>query len=1025
MNVLKLSGFRKGIIISILLIPFSFFSFNISAQSPSQGKKIAYQVNIPQRIINGKTEAAKTYDIEQLEPGAYVPGAFHIKFKNKPSGSNVSFAPSTVYPYLKEIGATNMRCIAGESNTQSFISRDYYGVDRIYEISYSADIDPYVICKKLTTDPSVEYAVPVFVRFTDDFTPNDPRYSSQYALSVIKAAKAWDITKGDSTIVIAVLDVGTYWTHEDLAANIWTNPNEIPGNGIDDDSSGKIDDIRGWDFVGNITTPGTWKEDNNPTNTAQTHGTHTAGLVSAVTNNGKGVASIGYKCRIMPIKLGSDNAGMSGIYRGYDGILYAAKMGADVINCSWGGSGASPAEEDIVNQATAMGTLIVAASGNYSNNSDEAPHYPGAYPNVLNVGSTNASDQVLGSSNYGFCVSVFAPGENVLSTYPNNQYQSTTGTSMASPITAGLAGLVKSVHKDWTPLQVSHQIRGTCDKIGNDNTRLDYFGRINAYKAVMYNNDSFPSKTIPGIYTAKIDIEGDTAIKTYNNYKITFYLTNCLSKADTLHVALSSLDNYVTLDKTSFDLYDFKNNDTVALVVNVSLQNEFPWSDGKLDLVFNYTSRDYYDLEKNHVKVDLPGGNKTRILGVMSYLTSPLWSALSAPAKDLVWGIGTSRVYGFAMYFVYSGSFRSGFINYSGNYVNDPIYCIGAANNTKALAGTGKGYVYRTNGGGATWSRISVSNFTDFINAIHFYNDNEAIVLGDPKNNLWGVGYTKNGGLSIEPVDTMPLPMNGETGLVGSSSFIGKMIWFGTTKGRLYFSPDSGKSWTVDTVHLGGVITQVAFSDKNKGIVVYKETSNTTDPLFLASTGDGGKTWNKRISNLSAQGMSLLNFAGLPSSKMILTRYERGDIYTTDNLGTGWSPVLSEKSVTYQSGDLWTESGLVQLWGVSTLLTLVEFNYQMDSTLGTPDPVSEGGLKVYPNPVAGEMVISPDGMQNSVLEVLIYDQAGKLLDRISVNGQGNAGNEIIYHTGRLEKGAYILKIRDKNGVTASAKFIKI
>ena len=541
----------------------------------------------------------------------------------------------------------------------------------------------------------------------------------------------------------------------------------------------------------------------------------------------------------------------------------------------------------------------------------------------------------------------------------------------------------------------------------------------------MFNSDSFPAKTIPGIYTTKVEIKGDTAIKTYSNQQLTIYITNCLSKADTLHISLSSLDNYVSLSKNNFDIYNFKNGDTIPLVLNVQLQNNFPWSKGNLELLLNYTSRDYYDLEKNNIPVSLAGGEKFTIEGSFTSQIGPRWNGVSAPEQNLAWGIGTSQVYGLAMYFCYSGALKSNFLYYNSGMVTDPVYCIGASNNSKAVAGTGKGYVYRTNNGGSSWSRISTTNFADFINSIHFYDANEAVVLGDPKNNLWGVALSHNGALSFTAVDSIPLPITGETGLVGSSCFNGKKIWFGTSKGRLFNSPDSGKTWTVDTVHLGGVITQVAFSDKKNGIVAYRETSNSTDPLYLASTSDGGKTWLKKIENLTSMNQVPLNFSGLPLSKMIVGRYDKGDIYTTNNSGTDWSAVMSEKSVEYQAGDIWSENGLVQLWGASNLLTLVEFNYKTDSSLGISQNTRPSQLRFYPNPVSGELNISNPDMQNALDEILIFDQAGKQLDKIKITDNFRAGSEITYRTAQLVKGCYILLIRNKNGSISYAKFIKI
>ena len=260
------------------------------------------------------------------------------------------------------------------------------GVDLslFYEIRFSSPNDPFSLAEELSKLPEVQYAEPSFIyRVTGKtFTPNDPLVSSQWGLEKINAPAAWDISQGDPSIVIGIVDSGVDWLHPDLAANIWTNPGEVGldglgrdkrTNGVDDDNNGYVDDYHGWDFAG-----ADWRtlnEDNNPVPTGDNnnHGTHVAGIAAATTNNSTGIASIGFKCRILPVKCAADNdtrANGSGyIINGYRGITYAVDMGAKVVNCSWGGEGGSQFEQDIVNYATEHGTLVVASAGN--DNSDD------------------------------------------------------------------------------------------------------------------------------------------------------------------------------------------------------------------------------------------------------------------------------------------------------------------------------------------------------------------------------------------------------------------------------------------------------------------------------------------------------------------------------------------------------------------------------------------------------------------------------------------------------------------------------
>ena len=375
-------------------------------------------------------------------------------------------------------------------------------LSQFYAVHYSSPNDPFTISEELSQLPEVQYAEPWFIsRVSRDraFTPNDPLFGSQWGLSKINAQTAWNYAEGDSTVVIAIVDNGVAWTHPDLAANIWVNPGETGidasgdkrSNGKDDDGNGYVDDWHGWDFVGAsyldynpLTTPG----DNDPApttyNNEGAHGTHVAGIAAAVTNNGIGIASLAHKCRILPVKISADDNGQV-ILAGYQGIIYAATMGAKVINCSWGGPGGSQAEQDIIDFATQRGALVVAAAGN--DTSDEF-FSPASYRNVLSVAATDQSDRRSTFSNYGDYVDVCAPGEFIVSAvvFPTG-YEYWAGTSMASPLAASLAALVRSIKPNFTALQAGEQVRVTCDNIDPSNPvyagRLGR-GRINALRAV-------------------------------------------------------------------------------------------------------------------------------------------------------------------------------------------------------------------------------------------------------------------------------------------------------------------------------------------------------------------------------------------------------------------------------------------------------------------------------------------------------------------------------------------------------------
>jgi subtilisin family serine protease len=221
--------------------------------------------------------------------------------------------------------------------------------------------------------------------------PNDPQAGSQWALGSLRASQAWDVTQGSSTVLVAVIDTGTNYNHPDLAANMWVNTREVAGNGIDDDGNGYVDDVRGWDYYMN---------DNDPM-PDDWHGTHTAGSIAAVGNNGVGVAGVAYRSRIMPLRFIGPNGGYTSA--AVRALQYAVANGARVSNNSWGSSFANQSLRDAIAAAGAQGHLFIAAAGNNGQNSDSAPFYPAAYdvPNIIAVAAITSSESLASFSNYG------------------------------------------------------------------------------------------------------------------------------------------------------------------------------------------------------------------------------------------------------------------------------------------------------------------------------------------------------------------------------------------------------------------------------------------------------------------------------------------------------------------------------------------------------------------------------------------------------------------------------------------------
>lgn len=339
------------------------------------------------------------------------------------------------------------------------------------------------------SDPRVEYAEPDYEIRIDDtgrVVPNDPRLGELWGFdntgqtggvpdADIDAPEAWTIQTGGD-VLIGVVDTGIDWHHEDLAANVWVNPGEIPGNNIDDDHNGYVDDIHGWDFVNN---------DNDPMDD-HGHGTHVSGTIAAMGDNGIGVAGVCWKARLVGIKTLNAN-GVGYMSAAAAGIEYAVRVGVRLTSNSWGSASFSQVLDDALAEAADAGMLVVAAAGNDRSDNDFLSFYPACYDydNIIAVANTDASDTLSVTSNWGAeSVDLAAPGERILSCFPGNQYALLSGTSMATPHVSGTIGLVLTEAPLMTPAEVKALLLSTVDPVPALQGRVVSNGRLNAYNAL-------------------------------------------------------------------------------------------------------------------------------------------------------------------------------------------------------------------------------------------------------------------------------------------------------------------------------------------------------------------------------------------------------------------------------------------------------------------------------------------------------------------------------------------------------------
>ncbi|MFZ5594961.1 MAG: S8 family serine peptidase [Pseudomonadota bacterium] len=407
----------------------------------------------------------------------HVPGEVIVKFRDKPLNN-----PAAARDVAAVHAALEARVVATMPLT------------RVQRVRGARGQAAEALMEAYARRADVEFVEPNYI-FHVQATPNDPRFPEQWSLNNtgqtggtpgadIGAVRAWDKQKGGASIIVADIDTGVDYTHPDLAANMWVNPGEIAGNGIDDDGNGFIDDVRGWDFANN---------DNNPMDD-HGHGTHTAGTIGAAGNNAIGVTGVAWNVRIMPLKFISGN-GSGTSFGAAQAILYAARMGARISSNSWGGGAFSQAIENAIATANQMGMLFVVAAGNANTNNDTTASFPcnSTQPNVLCVAATDSNDQKASFSNYGaLSVDLGAPGVSILSTVPtascamcsSSGYRFASGTSMATPHVAGAAALVRSQFPALGAVDIKNLLMSSVDKVSALTGKTVTGGRLNVARAV-------------------------------------------------------------------------------------------------------------------------------------------------------------------------------------------------------------------------------------------------------------------------------------------------------------------------------------------------------------------------------------------------------------------------------------------------------------------------------------------------------------------------------------------------------------
>lgn len=774
----------------------------------------------------------------------YIDGKIYFKFKDDKAINytlNEGVLDIEQVPFLKK--AQSKYQITQVKNT--FYQTDDAKLHRTFAVQFDnyEMIDAFIA--ELNARNDIEYAEKC-PNFQLHYTPNDADYNAdegnRWHLDAINAEAAWDLEKGDANVVVAVIDNAMWTDHPDLQNKV-----------VDQIDLGDGD---------NDPTPPT------ATGTEEmtwSHGTHTSGLVAAESDNGVGVASIGYNVSLMCIKVSRDADGA--MAAGFEGITYAADNGADVISMSWGSPQFFQTMQNTIDYAYNKGIVLLASAGNNGNgmsdpNNVNSIMYPAGLNHVVAVGSTDGDDVMSDFSQFGGWIDLCAPGgyqndgglidmlfnNSVYScAYGSSEYLKMQGTSMSCPIAAGLAGLMLSADPNLTPDKVIQYMKATCVDIDNlqaaERQGKTGAGRINAGAAIQMVIDSINTIYANFIGSATMIAEGGVVDFTD--------LTD--GNPTSWHW---TFEGGVPATSTDQDPTNIVYNNAGSFKVTLTVEDATGTS---------------VEIKNDYILVLAPS-NSAWIEQVSGFSTQYRGTDyLSIANKDVVW---TSAVNGAAMsvedYYTldFARTSNGGNTWHTGTITGVPsTYVISSISgldaqtawvsffNNDPNATTDKGGIYKTEDGGQTWEHQSTALFnssTSFPNMVYFWDENTGWCQGDPDNGYFEMYTTTDGGETWVrvPQGNIPAPQGSgndiEYGYTGVFEVVGDTIWWGTNKGRILKSVDKGLNWTVTDVSGITDVQDITFNDGNNGMLVqqsYNESTGELDAFHVMYTTDGGTTW--------------------------------------------------------------------------------------------------------------------------------------------------------------------------------------
>jgi hypothetical protein len=535
--------------LQLLMILFSFLSINNNAFS---------------QFENSNLDDKKIVNLHKNKPNSpkILAGIANIRFKSNQKIDNeilkLLAIPNNDFKIIDKYLSQNQAISSQKERFEKYSKAQQNKILELEEklfrtfiVEFDANIDVTYFCRIIQQKyPNIEFAEPYFVPEAQEI-PDDPLVDRQNVLQKIQAFEAWDICEGSEEILIGISDSGLDFYHEDIFDAIEINENETENNGIDDDENGYIDDYLGYNFAWKVDGAGTQGDVNNP---SEKHGTDVAGIIAARVNNGIGIAGVANKCKIVPIKIVAKSGGY--LY-GYQSMIYAANRGCKVLNCSWGSANYfSHTEQLIVDYAFACDVAIVASGGNLGSGVTDpyCTFFPAGYYGVLGVSQSNNQDAVI-SSVVGTSTRLIAQGVGNYSIRGTNSYpQIGNGTSFASPVVAGIVGILRSYRPELSAIEAIEIVRTASDNIRNANNNDKFIpGRANMLKTLQLDYEDMPAIILKEYYFEDKNGEkqerffvGDTAI-------VVLKLTNILANAYDISM---NLENIFSPDTNAYELID-------------------------------------------------------------------------------------------------------------------------------------------------------------------------------------------------------------------------------------------------------------------------------------------------------------------------------------------------------------------------------------------------------------------------------------------------------------------------------------